>query len=220
MNTSKNPNTTQPDDSVATPAADLGELWQTLDVLPEAETPEDLLATTIEMVAVDGKHQRPGKLSRFAQMRGDLWQWFAPAIAVGVSIVLGYCVGQVIGTSEREPFDGRAPADWRARRTELLKSSIQEAIENNPSGAQKFFRQQLRNSQDAQGQTVPPQQNSTMGSRTGQMNPAVPRNSRPIPLDGQERNGRLRGKQPGPPKGPGDQRREQPVGAPAEESSP
>ena len=215
MNTRHNPDTTQHEDPGATPASDLGELWQTLDVLPEAETPEDLLATTIEMVAVDGRHQSPGKLSRFAQMRGDLWQWFAPAIAVGISIVIGYFVGQVTtGTSEREPVD------WRARRTELLKSSIQEAIENNPSGAQKFFRQQLRNSQDAQGQTVPPQQNSTMGSRTGQMNPAVPRNSRPIPLDGQERNGRLRGKQPGPPKGPGDQRREQPVGAPVEESSP
>ena len=159
MNKRHTPDTTQHEEPGATPASDLGELWQTLDVLPEAETPEDLLATTIEMVAVDGRHQRPGKLSRFAQMRGGLWQWFAPAIAVGVSIVLGYCVGQVTtGTSEREPVD------WRARRTELLKSSIQEAIENNPSGAQKFFRQQLRNSQDAQGQTVPPQQNSTMGT--------------------------------------------------------
>ena len=215
MNKRHTPRTTQHKDLGATPASDLGELWQTLDVLPEAETPEDLLATTIEMVAVDGRHLHLGKSSRLAQMRGDLWQWFAPAIAVGISIVLGYFVGQVTtSTSEREPVD------WRARRTEILKSSIQEAIENNPSGAQKFFRQQLRNSQDAQGQTVPPQQNSTMGSRTGQMNPAVPRNSRPIPLDGQERNGRLRGKQPGPPKGPGDQRREQPVGAPVEESSP
>ena len=215
MNTRHTPDTTQHEDPGATPAADLGELWQTLDVLPEAETPEDLLATTIEMVAVDGRHQRPRKSSRFAQMRGDLWQWFAPAIAVGVSIVLGYFVGQVTtGTSEREPVD------WRARRTELLKSSIQEAIENNPSGAQKFFRQQLRDSQDAQGQTVPPQQNSTMGSRAGQMNPPIPRNSRSVPLNGQERNGRLREKQPGPPKGPGDQRWKQPVGVPVEESFP
>ena len=215
MNAKHNPDTTQHEDPGATPASDLGELWQTLDVLPEAETPEDLLATTIEMVAVDGRHQRLGKLSRFAQMRGDLWQWFAPAIAVGVSIVLGYFVGQVTtGTSEREPVD------WRARRTELLKSSIQEAIENNPSGAQKFFRQQLRNSQDAQGQTVPPQQNSTMGSRAGQMNPPIPRNSRSVPLNGQERNGRLREKQPGPPKGLGDQRWKQPVGVPVEESFP
>ena len=110
MNTSKNSNTTQPDDSVATPAADLGELWQTLDVLPEAETPEDLLATTIEMVAVNGKHHRPGKSSRFAQLRGDLWQWFAPAIAVGISIVLGYFVGQSMTGTQPEP------SDWRARR--------------------------------------------------------------------------------------------------------
>jgi len=77
---SENLNKTQHDASVTTPAADLGELWQTLDYLPEAETPEDLLATTIEMVAVDGKHHQPGKSSRFAQMRGDLWQWFAEGI--------------------------------------------------------------------------------------------------------------------------------------------
>ena len=167
------------------------------------------------MVAVDGKHHQPGKSSRFAQMRRDLWQWFAPAIAVGISIVLGYFVGQVTtGTSEREPFD------WRARRTELLKNSIQEAIENNPSGARKFFQQQLRNSQGAQGQTVLPNQNSKVGSRTGGMNPLIPKNSRPVPLDGQERNGRLRGKPPGLPKEPGDQRRKQSAGAPVEESSP
>ena len=216
MNEKHTPRATQHDAPVTTPAADLGELWQTLDVLPEAETPEDLLATTIEMVAVNGKHHRPGRSSRFAQMRGDLWQWFAPAIAVGVSIVLGYFVGQVIG----DPFDGRTPADLRARRTELLKTSIQEAIENNPSGAKKFFQQQLRNSLDAQGQTMPSEQNSKKGSRAGGMNPSIPKNSPSVPLDGQERNGRLRGKQPGPPKGPGDQRRKQSVGAPEEESSP
>ena len=49
--------TIQHGDAPATPAEDLGELWQTLDVLPEAEHPEDLLATTIEMVAVDAGHR-------------------------------------------------------------------------------------------------------------------------------------------------------------------
>ena len=220
MNKRHTPRTTQHDTLSTTPAADLGELWQTLDVLPEAETPEELLATTIEMVAVDGRHHRPGKSSRLAQLRGDLWQWFAPAIAVGVSIVLGYFVGQVIGSPERDPFDGRTPADLRARRTELLKTSIQEAIENNPSGAKKFFQQQLRNSLDAQGQTMPSEQNSKKGSRAGGMNPSIPKNSPSVPLDGQERNGRLRGKQPGPLKGLGDQRRKQSVGAPVEGSSP
>jgi hypothetical protein len=215
VNTRHNPDTTQHEDPGTTPAADLGELWQTLDVLPEAETPEDLLATTIEMVAVDGKHHRPGKSSRFAQMRGDLWQWFAPAIAVGISIVLGYFVGQATtGTQKQEPFD------WRARREEVLKSTIQEAIENNPSGARKFFQQQLRNSQGAQGQMLPPQQNSKAGSRTGEKNSSIPRGSRQVPLEGQERNGRPRGKPPGLPKEPGDQRRKQSAAAPVEESSP
>ncbi len=215
MNTRPTPDTTQHEDPDATPAADLGELWQTLDVLPEAETPEDLLATTIEMVAVADKHHRPGKSTRFAQMRGDLWQWFAPAIAVGISIILGYFVGQATtGTQKQEPFA------WRARREEVLKSTIQEAIENNPSGARKFFQQQLRNSQGAQGQMLPPEQNSKEGSRTGEINQLIPRGSRPVPLDGQERNGRFRGKPPGLPKEPGDQRRKQSAGAPVEESSP
>ena len=44
MNEKHTPRGTQHDAPVTTPAADLGELWQTLDVLPEAETPEDLLA--------------------------------------------------------------------------------------------------------------------------------------------------------------------------------
>ena len=214
MNKSKNSNTTQPDDPVATPAADLGELWQTLDVLPEAETPEDLLATTIEMVAVDGRHHRPGKSSRFAQLRGDLWQWFAPAIAVGISIVLGYFVGQSMTGTQQEP------SDWRARRQEVLKNTLQEAIENNPSGAKKFFQEQFRNTQNAQGQTVPPQKNGKLGSRADEINPSVPKNFRTVPLEVQERNRRLRGKQLGPPKGPGAQPRKQSVGAPVEASSP
>jgi len=214
VNKKNAPRATQHDAPVTTPAADLGELWQTLDVLPEAETPEDLLATTIEMVAVNGKHHHPGKSSRFAQMRGDLWQWFAPAIAVGISIVLGYFVGQSI------PFAQQQPVDWRARRQEVLKNTIQEAIENNPSGARKFLQEQVRNAQNAQGRPLPPPQNNKSGSRSGEMNPLIPRNSRPVPLDGQERNGRLRGKQLGPPKGPGDQPQGQSADVPVEATSP
>lgn len=213
MNEKHTPRATQHDAPVTTPAADLGELWQTLDVLPEAETPEDLLATTIEMVAVNGKHHHPGKSSRFAQMRGDLWQWFAPAIAVGISIVLGYFVGQSI------PFAQQQPVDWRARRQEVLKNTIQEAIENNPSGARKFLQEQVRNAQNAQGRPLPPKNNKS-GSRSGEMNPLVPRNSRPVPFNGQERNEPLRGKQPGPPREPGDRPQGQSAGALLKESSP
>ena len=82
MNTRHTPDTTQHEDPGATPAADLGELWQTLDVLPEAETPEDLLATTIEMVAVDGKHHRPGKSSRFAQAKKKKKKLFSIKLSV------------------------------------------------------------------------------------------------------------------------------------------
>ena len=214
MNEKHTPRATQHDAPVTTPAADLGELWQTLDVLPEAETPEDLLATTIEMVAVNGKHHHPGRSSRFAQMRGDLWQWFAPAIAVGVSIVLGYFVGQSI------PLVQQQPVDWRARRQEVLKNTIQEAIENNPSGARKFLQEQVRNAQNAQGRPLQPPQNNKSGSRSGGMNQLVPRNSRPIQLEGQEMNEPLRRKRPGPPREPDDRPQGQSAGAPLKESSP
>ena len=80
-----------------------GNCGNTLDVLPEAKKLlEDPSRSRQQLrwFAVDGRfrHQRlDGKLSRFAQMRvaDHAEQWFAPAIAVGVSIVLGYCVGQV-----------------------------------------------------------------------------------------------------------------------------
>ncbi len=214
MSKSDKQNTNQHDAPVATPAADLGELWQTLDVLPEAETPEDLLATTIEMIAVDGKHHRSGRSNWFSQIPADLWQWFAPAIAVGVSIVLGYFVGQSVPLAQQEPVD------WRARRQEVLKNTLQEAIENNPSGAKKFFQEQFRNTQNAQERPLSSQQNKKKGSRAADTNASIPKNPRPVPLEGQERNRPPRGKQLGPLKGPGDQRRKQSAGAPLEESSP
>lgn len=214
MSKSDNKDITQHDAPVATPAADLGELWQTLDVLPEAETPEDLLATTIEMIAVDGKHHRSGRSKWFSQIPAELWQWFAPAIAVGVSIVLGYFVGQSI------PFAQQEPVDWRARRQEVLKNTLQEAIENNPSGAKKFFQEQFRNTQNAQERALSSQQNNKKSSRSAEMNASIPKNPRPVPLEGQERNRLFRGKQPVPLKEPSDQRRQQSPVAPLEVSSP
>ncbi len=182
-------------DAPATPAEDLGELWQTLDVLPEAEHPEDLLATTIEMVAVDAGHRRTGKTSRFAQVGGDLWQWFAPAIAVGVSIVVGYFIGQAtLETAQPQ----QEPVDWRARRQEILKNTLQEAIQNDPAGAKKFLEKQLRDTRDTQGRP-----------RAGELNMSKPRNARPYSSDGQGKKEQLRGKQSEPLTEPDDQPREQ-----------
>ncbi len=182
-------------DASATPAEDLGELWQTLDVLPEAEPPEDLLATTIEMIAVDAGRRRTGKTSRFAQVGGDLWQWFAPAIAVGVSIVIGYFIGQA---TLETPQPQQEPVDWRARRQEILKNTLQEAIQNDPAGAKKFLEKQLRDTRDTQGRP-----------RAGEMNMSKTRNARPYSSDGQGKKEQLRGKQSEPLTEPDDQPREQ-----------
>ena len=198
--------TIQHGDAPATPAEDLGELWQTLDVLPEAEPPEDLLATTIEMVAVDAGHRRAGKTSRFAQVGGDLWQWFAPAIAVGVSIVIGYFIGQ---TTIETPQPQQEPVDWRARRQEILKSTLQEAIQNDPAGAKKFLEKQLRDTRDTQGRPRGLQQKNTAVPRAGELNVVKPRNARPYPLSGQGKKEQLREKQSEPLTEPDDQPREQ-----------
>ena len=198
--------TIQHKDAPVTPAEDLGELWQTLDVLPEAEPPENLLATTIEMVAVDAGHRRTGKTSRFARVRGDLWQWFAPAIAVGISIVIGYVIGQATpGT----PQPQQEPVDWRARRQEILKNTLQEAIENDPAAAKKFIEKQLRDARDAEGRPLAPQQNNTTVPRSDESNSLKPRNARPYSSGGQGMKERLRGKQSEPLMEPDDQPQEQ-----------
>lgn len=193
-------------DASATPAEDLGELWQTLDVLPEAEPPEDLLATTIEMIAVDAGRRRTGKTSRFAQVGGDLWQWFAPAIAVGVSIVIGYFIGQA---TLETPQPQQEPVDWRARRQEILKNTLQEAIQNDPAGAKKFLEKQLRDTRDTQGRPRGLQQKNTVVPRAGELNVSKPRNARPYSSDGQGKKEQLRGKQSEPLTEPDDQPREQ-----------
>ena len=198
--------TIQHRDAPVTPAEDLGELWQTLDVLPEAEPPEDLLATTIEMVAVDAGHRRTGKTSRFARVGGDLWQWFAPAIAVGISIVIGFFIGQAtLGT----PQPQQEPVDWRARRQEILKNTLQEAIENDPAAAKKFIEKQLRDAQDTQDRPGGPQHNNAMVPRSDESNSLKPRNARPDSSGGQGKKERLRGKQSEPLMEPDDQPQEQ-----------
>ena len=198
--------TTQHRDALVTPADDLGELWQTLDVLPEAEPPEDFLATTIAMIAVDAGHRRTGKTSRFARVGGDLWQWFAPAIAVGVSIVIGFFIGQAtLGT----PQPQQEPVDWRARRQEILKNTLQEAIENDPAAAKKFIEKQLRDARDAEGRPLAPQQNNTTVPRSDESNSLKPRNARPYSSGGQGMKERLRGKQSEPLMEPDDQPQKQ-----------
>lgn len=198
--------TTQHRDALVTPADDLGELWQTLDVLPEAEPPEDFLATTIAMIAVDAGHRRTGKTSRFARVGGDLWQWFAPAIAVGVSIVIGFFIGQAtLGT----PQPQQEPVDWRARRQEILKNTLQEAIVNDPAGAKKFIEKQLRDARDTEERPLAPQQNNTTVPRSGGMNPSKPRNARPYSSGDQGKKERLRGKQLEPLRGADDQPQKQ-----------
>lgn len=130
-----------------TPAADLGELWQALDSLPQAEPADELLATTIEMVAVQAKAtsgKRPGAgSSRFSALRRDLWQWLAPGVAVLAAILAGYWLGQATAVG---PASDRERAEWRARREAALK----ESLKNDPE-ARRLLREKLREVEGAAG---------------------------------------------------------------------
>ncbi len=154
-----NPST--PQDS---PAADLGELWQVLDTLPQAEPPEDLLATTIEMVAVrvsaDAGRRLGRRGGRFTTLRHDLWQWLAPAVVVLTAIVTGFWLGQATAVVPDRDADRAA---WRARR----EASLQETLKNDPE-ARRMLREQLREAEVDDGEHRPAR-------------PPFPPDRRPVP---------------------------------------
>ena len=135
-----------------TPAADLGELWQVLDTLPQAEPPEDLLATTIEMVAVQA-HTGTGRRSvrggsRFASLRRDLWQWLAPAAAVLTAILIGFWLGQATAVVPNRDAERDA---WRERREAAMK----ESLKNDPE-ARRLLREKMRDVEAANPALWPP----------------------------------------------------------------
>ena len=96
------------------------------------------------------------------------------------------------------PQPQQEPVDWRARRQEILKNTLQEAIENDPAGAKKFLEKQLRDARDTQGRPRGPQQKNTAVPRAGEFNVSKPRNASPYSSDGQGKKERLRGKQSEP----------------------
>lgn len=83
-----------------TPAVDLGDLWKLLDRLPTVETPEHLLATTIEMVAVNADGSaggRGGSPSRPAAASGaDWWKKLWPAGVVVLAMACGMLLGRAM----------------------------------------------------------------------------------------------------------------------------
>lgn len=184
-----------------TPAADLGELWQVLDTLPQAEPPEDLLATTIEMVAVrahTGSGRRSGRGgSRFTSLRRDLWQWLAPAVAVLTAILIGYWLGQATAVVPSRDAEREA---WRERR----EAAIRESFKNDPE-ARRLFREKLGEAEAADPSLRPPRPllpDDRRPSAVPQSRPPVSRQPRP---GDPERTGPPRKKFPGPRGAPGGQ---------------
>ena len=107
------------------------------------------------------------------------------------------------------PQPQQEPVDWRARRQEILKNTLQEAIENDPAAAKKFIEKQLRDAQDTQGRPFGPQHNNAMVPRSDELNSLKPRNARPYSSGGQGKKERLRGKQSEPLTEPDDQPQKQ-----------
>ena len=77
------------------PAAALEGIWELLDVLPQAESPPDLSATTIEMVALSlaGGKSTTHSFARTWQ-RGSTGRWAIAAAAVMGALVLGVLAGR------------------------------------------------------------------------------------------------------------------------------
>lgn len=172
----------------ATPAADLGELWQVLDTLPRAEPPEALLATTIEMVAVKGTAAGAGQRSgrehrRLTALRHDLWQWLTPAAVVLAAIGAGFWLGQATAVG---PGGDAERAEWWARR----EAAIRQTLKNDPE-ARRLLREKLREAEAAGPLARPPASRQLRPG--GQERPAPPRKRFPGP------RGEPGGQPPAPP---------------------
>jgi hypothetical protein len=211
--------------AASTPADDLGELWQALDTLPQAEPPEDLLATTIEMVAVRaGTASRHGfhRGQRLAGFRRELWQWLAPAATVLAAIVGGFWLGHVTSPQPQLPRAGEI--DWRSRREEMMKQTIRETIENSPA-AKQFMKKQLREAAEGQGRPPvrPPKEQPSKrllgqppAKRFEGPNRPRPEDGRRLPPAAPENRVGPRRKFPEPPRERGGPRPEPPAAVPGE----
>lgn len=208
----------------STPADDLGELWQALDSLPQAEPPDDLLATTIEMVAVQAGTtglSLPRRSEWFAGIRREIWHWLAPAATVLAAIAGGFWLGQA---TSPQPTTPRSAMDWRSVREEMMKQTIRETIENNPA-AKQFIKNQIRDAVSGQGRPpARPPQWQPLGQLPGKRfeGPNRPRpedGRRPPPAFPKKKAG-PRKRFPEPPREQGGPLLEPPPVVPAEESPP
>ena len=207
--------------AASTPADDLGELWRALDTLPQAEPPDDLLATTIEMVAVRAgttSQRGPRGGQRFAGFRRELWHWLAPAATVLAAIVGGFWLGHVTSPQPQLPRGGEI--DWRARREEMLKQTIRETLENSPA-AKQFIKKQFRDAAGGQGRPpVRPPQGQQPAKRLEGPNRPRPEDGRRLPPAAPENRAGPRRRFPEPPAERGGPRPAPPAAVPGAGRSP
>jgi len=207
--------------AASTPAEDLGELWRALDTLPQAEPPDDLLATTIEMVAVRAgttSQRGPRRGQRFAGLRRELWHWLAPAATVLAAIVGGFWLGHVTSPQPQLPRGGEI--DWRARREEMLKQTIRETLENSPA-AKQFIKKQFRDTAGGQGRPpARPPQGQPPTKRFEGPTRQRPEDGRRLPPAAPENRAGPRRRFPEPPAERGGPRPAPPAAVPGEGRSP
>ena len=174
--------------ATATPAEDLGDLWQALDSLPQVEAPDELLATTIEMVAVQagGSARRTNSRGhRVAGRRWELWQWLAPAVTVLAAIAAGFWLGQA--TAVAPPQRSQSGADWRARQETgtqdrlRREQQLKERLQQDPE-ARRRLRDTLRELDKPPGSSRPPLPGDFRGPPPKQPNRFRPQqNGQPAP---------------------------------------
>ena len=222
--TSPQNDSTRATPTTATPAEDLGDLWQALDSLPKVDAPDELLATTIEMVAVQAGgsgRQTNSRSQRVSGLRWELWQWLAPAITVLAAIATGFWLGQATN-SAAAPQRNPVGADWRTRQEPGTQDQLRrqqqfkERLQNDPEARRKF-RETLHELSEPPVTSRPPMPRDRRGVQPLRFQPQP--NGRPLP-QGPGMKGGPRKRFPEPPAGQDVRPVEQPRTPPQEESPP
>jgi len=162
-------------DAARSPAEALGPAWEMLDVLPRAETPPSMTASTIAMVAASAAgplgssdpRNRPARWQRISMIH-----WALPAAAVIGALVGGLILGRMTAPTP-EPRVWTVPSDRADVRSEIMEriERLERLEERDKTQQRERIEQWRRREQQRRDQPREP------------VSPSQPENGRPSPAE-------------------------------------